>query len=367
MAYTTIDDPTAYFQTKTYTGSAGSQSITFDGNSDLQPDWIWIKERGATGGHVVTDTVRGISASSAPFLQPSADGVEIDGNGTTANRTITSSNTNGFTLGQDAYYTNFNNNSDTYVSWNWKAGTSFTNDASSTGIGATDSAGSVNETAGFSVCTYTGVGGTSTTIKHGLSTAPTVMLIKNRSSDKDWGVYHQSIGNTHRLYLNLTDGATSAIGTFRNTSPTSSIFTVGDHASVNTSGNNYVAYIFAEKKGYSKFSSYVGNGSDTPNGVFIWLGFKPAFILIKATDSNSWVIVDNKRPTVQNPVDSSLAADSTAAETTGDSNTTFDFLSNGFRTNGNSGNNNSSGQKYIYMAFAEQPFVSSSGVPATAK
>ena len=366
MAYTTIDDPTAYFQTKTYTGSAGVQSITFDGNSNLQPDWIWIKERGAAGGHVVTDTVRGISASSAPFLQPSAAGAEQGDNGTVANRTLTSSNTNGFTLGQDAYYTNFNNNNDTYVSWNWKAGTSFTNDASGTGIGTIDSAGSFNNDAGFSIVSYTGTGSNGT-IKHGLSSIPKMIITKKRSASQGWHVQHASLGATKELYLNTTDAAATGSTPWNNTTPTASVFSVGTSGGTNGSSATYIAYCFAEKQGYSKFSSYVGNGSDKPNGVFIYLGFKPAFILIKATDNNSWVVVDNKRPTVQNPVDSSLAANSTAAETTGDSNTTFDFLSNGFRTNGNSGNNNSSGQKYIYMAFAEQPFVSSSGVPATAK
>jgi len=368
MAYTTIDDPSAYFQTKTYTGSAGAQSITFDGNSDLQPDWIWIKERGAAGGHVVTDTVRGISASSAPFLQPSSTGAEIDANGTEANRTLTSSNTNGFTLGQDAYYTNFNNNSDTYVSWNWKAGTSFTNDASSTGIGSIDSAGSANDTAGFSIVTYTGTGSNGT-IKHGLSTAPK-MIITHQIGGGEWYTYHTGIASdaeTDFLNLHVTVAVSDDAEMWNDTKPTTSVFSVGVNGNTNGSSDATIAYCFAEKQGYSKFSSYVGNGSDTPNGVFIWLGFKPAFILIKATDSNSWVIVDNKRPADSNPVDSSLAADSTAAETTGDSNTTFDFLSNGFRTNGNSGNNNSSGQKYIYMAFAENPFVTSTGVPATAR
>ena len=257
-----------------------------------------------------------------------------------------------------------NQNNDPHVSWNWKAGTSFTNDASSTGIGATDSAGSVNETAGFSVCTYTGVGGTSTTIKHGLSTAPTVMLIKNRSSDKDWGVYHQSIGNTHRLYLNLTDAATSAIGTFRNTSPTSSIFTVGDHASVNTSGNNYVAYIFSERQGYSKFGSYTGNGN--ADGAFVFTGFKPAFVLIKITDNGSqdWFILDSKR-SPSNLVDDSIAPNQADVEYTSEAN--LDFLSNGFKLRMTSIRVNASGNNYIYAAFAENPFTTSSGIPTTAR
>ena len=191
--------------------------------------------------------------------------------------------------------------------------------------------------------------------------------IKNRTTARGWISGHESIGWTKNLYLDGTNAEDTRSDTFNNTSPTSSVFSIGSSVGVNENTDSMIAYCFAEKQGYSKFGSYTGNGQDTPNGVFTYLGFTPAFILIKATDINSWVIVDNKRPADSNPVDNSLAADSSAAETTGDINTTFDFLSNGFRTNGNSGNNNSSGQKYIYMAFAENPFVSSSGVPATAR
>jgi hypothetical protein len=178
-------------------------------------------------------------------------------------------------------------------------------------------------------------------------------------------------GNGYYLELNDTKGSTnpgSAV-TWGSTptAPTSSVFTVGSNNAHNGSSDAMIAYCFHSVKGYSKMGSYIVNGQDDPNGVFTYLGFTPAFILIKATDSNSWVIVDNKRPADPNPVDSSLSADSSAAEVTGDSNTTFDFLSNGFRTNGNSGNNNSSGQEYIFMAFASSPFTTSTGIPATAK
>jgi len=361
MAYTTIDDPTAYFQTKTYTGSAGAQSITFDGNSDLQPDWIWIKERGAAGGHVVTDTVRGISASSAPFLQTSAAGAEIDGNGTVANRTLTSSNTNGFTLGQDAYYTNFNNNSDTYVSWNWKAGTSFTNDASSTGIGTIDSTGSVNDTAGFSIVSWTGTEANAT-VKHGLSSAPKAILIKCRATDsRSWVVYHDSIGNTHHLTLNETDASADSAASFNDTSPTTSVFSLGSSNNANASAT-MIAYCFAEKQGYSKFGSYVGNGN--ADGTFVFCGFKPAWLMVKQSNTTrDWMIYDNKRDP-DNVVREQLEANSTSAA---DSYDNFDFLSNGFKLRTTSVGRNESGGTYIFMAFAENPFVTSTGVPATAR
>ncbi len=350
MAYTTIDDPSAYFQTALYSGNAGTQSITNDGNSDLQPDWVWIKQRSGTQNHNLQDSVRG----STKIIKSNTDADETtDANG------VTSFNTDGFSIGTRADI----NQSGTYVAWQWKAGTSFTNDASATGIGATDSAGSVNDTAGFSICTYTGVGGTSTTIKHGLSTAPTVMLIKNRSSAKDWAVYHQGIGNTHRLYLNNTDASTSAIGTFRNTSPTSSIFTVGDHASVNTSGNNYVAYIFAEKQGYSKFGSYTGNGN--ADGTFVYTGFLPSFVMVKQTNASGedWFICDTKREGY-NAENNRLMPNLSSAEST---DSPIDILSNSFKARQSGAAVNGSGASYIYMAFAENPFVTSSGVPACAR
>ena len=360
MAYTTIDDPTAYFQTKTYTGSAGAQSITFDGNSDLQPDWIWIKERGAAGGHVVTDTVRGISASSAPFLQPSATGVEIDGNGTVANRTLTSSNTNGFTLGQDAYYTNFNNNSDTYVSWNWKAGTSFTNDASSTSVGTIDSTGSVNTDAGFSIVKWVGTA-SNATIAHGLGTTPSVFISKSMVGTHSWGVYHKSIGIGSTTLLN-SSGASDADATYYGgTSPTSTIMGLGTANAANASGN-MIGYAFAEKQGYSKFGGYTGNGD--ADGTFVYTGFKPAFVLIKRTDAVTyWVIIDNKRDPF-NVSGHRLFPNRTDAEA---DETDIDFTAQGFKIRTTSATYNASGGSYIYMAFAENPFVTSTGVPATAR
>ena len=352
MSYTNgLDDPSASFQTTLYTGNGSNDlSITNSGNSDLQPDWVWIKQRDSRD-HFLFDSVRGV----LQYVASNTDAAE-----STLSDGLKSFNSNGFTIDDGV---GINQNNDPHVSWNWKAGTSFTNDASSTGIGATDSAGSVNETAGFSVCTYTGVGGTSTTIKHGLSTAPTVMLIKNRSSDKDWGVYHQGIGNTHRLYLNLTDAATSAIGTFRNTSPTSSIFTVGDHASVNTSGNNYVAYIFSERQGHSKFGSYTGNAN--VDGTFVYTGFKPALIIFKNADSGSadWVLYDNKRDGF-NSNNIALYPNASAGDDTGND---PDILSNGFKQRATGSDRNGNGENIIYMAFAENPFVTSTGVPATAR
>ena len=353
-----INDPTAYFQTKTYTGSAGAQSITFDGNSNLQPDWIWIKARGATHGHVVTDTVRGISAGSAPFLQPSATGVEIDGNGTTANRTLTSSNTNGFTLGQDAYYTNFNNNSDTYVSWNWKAGGT----ASSNTDGSITSSVSANTTSGFSIVSYTGTGANAT-VGHGLGSVPAMILFKNLDRVGEWIVYNKNLGATKFLYLNVTDAEGTDSGHFNDTEPTSTVFSVGTANGTNYSGENLIAYCFAEKQGYSKFGSYTGNGN--ADGTFVYLGFKPAFCILKRTDAAySWATYDAKRYPENKSSIPALWSNENSAE---GSYSTIDFLSNGLKIRDTSATINESGGSYIYMAFAENPFVTSTAIPACAR
>jgi len=355
MAYTTIDNPKLYHETLLYTGTGADVNI--DG-LQFQPDWVWIKRRASGDAHGgMFDSVRGVTK----LISSS----QADGEQTIAS-SLKSFRSDGFSLGSgDSGYVN-QNSGKTYVAWNWKAGTSFTNDASSTSIGSIDSAGSVNQDAGFSICTFTGTGSIGT-IKHGLNTVPKMIIVKGRSEAKAWTVYHSSLGAGKGLFLEQTSAAVDHPRYWNDVEPTTSVFTGGSSTNLTGNGITFVAYCFAEKQGYSKFSSYIGNGQDTPNGVFVHLGFTPAFILIKATDDNSWVIVDNKRPADSNPVDSSLAANSSAAETTGDSNTTFDFLSNGFRTNGNSGNNNSSGQEYIYMAFAENPFVTSTGVPATAR
>jgi len=350
MSYTNgLDKPSDYFNTVLYTGNGTlGHAITGVGH---KPDFVWIKNRGSANGHVLHDVIRGVtknietsSAAAENTLDP-----------------LSSFDSDGFTLNGTGG--GINGNTETYASWNWKAGGT----AVSNTDGSITSTVSANTTSGFSIVSYTGNSTSGATVGHGLSSALGMLIVKNRSEAKNWCVFHQSNGGTKNLSLNTTDAVEVNATRWNNTAPTSSVFTLGNSTPVNNNGITYIAYCFAEKQGYSKFGSYTGNGQDTPNGVFTYLGFTPAFILIKATDINSWVMVDNKRPADSNPVDSSLAADSTATETTGDINTTFDFLSNGFRTNGNSGNNNSSGQEYIYMAFAENPFVSSSGVPATAR
>ena len=341
MAYTTIDKPSDYFETKLWAGNGSSQNIT---GLDFQPDWVWIKSRTDTRKHNVYDSVRGVQkriVSNSSVAEDTASG-------------LTAFGTNGFTVGSE---TDTNGSGRNFVGWSWKAGGS----ASSNSAGSITSSVSANQDAGFSIVTYTGGGGNAT-VGHGLGVAPGMMIIKNRSASQNWVVYHQSIGNTKNLYLNNTDATNTTSGWFNNTSPTSTVFTIGNDGAVSGSGNNLVAYCFAEKQGYSKFGSYTGNGST--NGTFTYTGFKPAFVLIKkSSGSAQWQILDNKRDTY-NPAITALFPDSTDPDTTSYN---TDFLSNGFKQRATTGSRNGSGATYIYMAFAENPFVSSTGVPACAR
>jgi len=353
-AYTSIDDPSVYFQTVLYTGNGGTgRNITLDGNSDLQPDWIWIKSRSVADAPIMFDSVRGATKR----LIPSAGSEE-----STETQEVSAFNTDGFTIGNSD---NANKNTATFVAWNWKAGTSFTNDASATSIGTIDSTGSASNTSGFSVVSYTGTG-SSGTIKHGLSTAPSMVIIKNRShNNKSWIIAQKSIGYANGIFLNLSDAKASETSAFNSTAPTSSVFTVGTTSLVNDSGDNYIAYCFADVKGYSKVSgSYTGNGN--ADGAFIYTGFKPAFFMAKRTDANDmpWVMIDNKRNSF-NALSNTLLANSDEVANTGTDRA--DFLSQGVKIKTTSTAWNASGAAFIFMAFAESPFVSSSGVPTTAR
>jgi len=348
MAYTTIDDPTIYFNTKLYTGNGGTNAITGVG---FQPDWVWCKRRDSSAAHYVWDVVRGAATQLYPASASSEDAGQTNG--------LSAFGSDGFTLGSDA---GPNANSGTYASWNWKAGTSFSNDASATGVGSIDSAGSVNTTAGFSITSYTGTG-SAATVAHGLGAVPQVYILKNRSSSAGWTSYFEPLGNTKFLQLDTTGAAGTATEAFNNTSPTSSVFSIGTDTSTNNNTDNFIAYVFAEKKGYSKFGSYTGNGN--ADGTFVYTGFKPAFVIIKPSSySNSWLILDNKRNTF-NPTNTRLEADGSGADYSGLDYT--DFLSNGFKIRTSNSHPNNSGGTLIYMAFAESPFVNSNGVPNNAR
>ena len=349
MAYTSINKPSDYFNTKLYTGNDTGQSITGVG---FQPDFLWIRNRLNSGRTArAIDSVRGVGK-----LLNIAGTADED----TQADTVTSFDSDGFSLGADSSEYGVNDNTGSHVAWSWKAGTSFTNDASVTGIGSIDSSGSVSDASGFSIVSYTGTGSAGT-IKHGLSAAPNFMIVKNRDAARSWNVYFGD--STDYMYLNDTAAAADYNEIWNDTTPTTSVFSVGTDNGVNQSGEKYIAYIFADVKGYSKVGgSYTGNGN--ADGPFIYTGFAPSFVMVKASSTTgNWTMFDNKRSPF-NFVDNHLYANTSAAEQTASAGY-IDFLSNGFKKTDTF--NNASGQTYIYMAFAEHPFVSSTGTPTTAR
>jgi len=353
MAYTTINKSGDYFNTVTYSGSETPQTIT---GVNFSADMAWFKNRtGTAAGGNIYDTVRGIS-----------DGWLY------TNETATSNNSGQpqITLNSDGYVLNsgydlINDGSSTYVSWNWKAN----------GQGSSNTDGSINTTytsanttAGFSIIKYAGTG-SSGTIGHGLSATPKVLIIKEIDGTESWRVWHRNAPNysTKALSLDSTSAEfsqTNWIGTVDN-----SIITLGSDSSINTSGNNYICYAFAEKTGYSKFGSYTGNGN--VDGSFIYTGFKPAFLIIKRTNSSAnWIIRDNKRDSY-NYTYKTLEANGTTVEADDSNYNRVDFISNGFKLRGGSSGSgtdtNGSGDTYIYMSFAEAPLVGTNNIPATAR
>ena len=346
MAYTTINKSTDYFNTKLYTGNYSTNAITGVGH---QPDMVWLKSRSFAQNHEMYDAVRTATKRIYP-------------NGTYAEDTdtagLTAFNSDGFTLGSS---NSSNKSGDTFASWNWKAGG---------GQGSSNTAGSinttytsVNTTAGFSISSYTGTG-SNATIGHGLNAVPKMIIVKRLSGGTgEWGVYHASLGNTKALYLNGTSASSTETAFWNSTSPTSSVFSVGTANDTNGSGSTYIAYCFAEKTGYSKFGSYVGNGSS--DGSFCYLGFKPAFLIIKrsSTGGDDWVMYDNKRNTF-NVLDKRLNPNTNGAEQDTDM---IDFVSNGFKLRGNPDYVNGNGSTYTYMCFAEAPLVGTNNVPCTAR
>jgi len=349
MAYTNIDDPSAYFQALTYTGNSGTLAVTNDGNSDLQPDLLWIKNRTVGYSHALYDSSRG----TGKVLRPNGTNAE----GTVANG-VTAFGTNGFTVGSAADV-----NEDNLVAWQWKA---------NGGTTASNSDGSITSTvqadtdAGFSIVTWAGTASTAT-IGHGLGVAPKVVIIRARDKGvpTSWVVFHKDGSTSYDDYfiLQTTAAKGTQAGLFNNQYPSSTVFGVANDFWVNSASTNYIAYCFAEKQGYSKFGKYVGNGST--NGVFVYTGFKPAFIMCKRTDGagNSWDMHDSARDP-SNPSGRTFYANTDGAELTGNN---VDLLSNGFKQRDTSANRNGSGNTYIYMAFAENPFVTSTGIPTTAR
>mgnify|MGYP003650872401 CR=1 FL=1 len=348
MAYTTINDPSEYFNTLLYTGT-GANGNAVIGNG-FQPDWVWAKSRSNAGhDHHAWDSSRGTGGKD---IYPN----ENLGEGSDADR-FSAFGSDGFTVGGSGHV---NTHPDSYVAWNWKANGGTTTAGAGNDTIAT-STHQASTTSGFSIVTYTGEEANKT-VKHGLSTALDMLLVKNRNSTKDWRMWFKGFSGTQRLELNNNEARATTSTSWNGTVPGSSVFSLGDDTNTNTDGDTFVAYCFHSVQGYSKFGSYKGNNN--ADGAFVYTGFKPALLILKnIDDAVDWYIFDNKRDTdnaVQNiihPNKSDAASDSTVC----------DFLSNGFkfRTADNAWNGN--GDNYIYMTFAESPFVTSNETPNNAR
>jgi hypothetical protein len=351
MAYTTINKSTEHFDTKVYTGNGTSQTLDMD-NLGL----LWMKNRTETSNHNLFDVVRGGYYISDP-------GPNLRTNNTTAGHgsDITSAygitfDSSSSTIGSDGGGYNYNQSGKSYVGWQWRA--------NGAGVSNTDgdvtATVSANQTSGFSIVKYVNpASGSPFTVGHGLGSAPKMIIIKNTSGVQNWGVWHTSIGFGNYLILNTT-AATGAANLVTATSATT-FSTYQDHHST---GVDLIAYCFAEKKGFSKFGSYTGNGS--ADGTFVYTGFKPAFIMVKRTDTSTWGwnIWDSKRLGYNGGSPTIFADLSNSEDTEYDR---MDQLSNGFKCRINNGQLNASGGSYIYMAFASEPLVSTAGVPCTAR
>ena len=346
MAYATINDPSAQFQTQIYTGTSATHTVTNSGNSNLQPDWVWTKCRSNTSNHFLFDSTRGVQN------QLHSDTTDPQGANATS---LTSFNSDGWTMGNTG---GMNFSSQTYVGWQWKAtaGTTATNNA-----GSISSTVQANTTAGFSIVKWTSDGNNGRTVGHGLGVKPTVIITKNISAAGSWYTFVEAAGVDKYLRLNSTDAVTTNTDIFGGGAQATSVFTIGQSAAGYSNGNDIIAYVFAPIKGYSKFGKYSGNGN--ANGPFIYTGFKPAWLMIKRTDSSGdWLMLDSTRSPF-NVANKALKADSTVAENSGYWD--VDLLSNGFKIRKT--DNELNGTTLIYMAFAENPLVASNNVIALAR
>jgi len=339
-----IGKGSTYFNTVLYSGNGSSQSITGVGFS---PDFLWLKERSSGSQHQLFQDADG---GVPKFMQSSSTIAEVQDSAV-----VSSFDSDGFSVGSSG---GSNQSGQTYVGWNWYTGASYVSNTD----GSTTSTISANTTSGFSIVTWTGTGSGSTSVGHGLGKVPAMIIVKDRVNTHSWNVYHQSIGNNSGVNLNNTNAQSGAdSGWWNNTTPTSSVFTLGTYANASS---NFLAYVFAEIEGYSKFGSYTGNGST--DGAYIHLGFKPKWLLQRRTNASGqgWTIQNSDNQSY-NEINNYLFAQSSGSTFSGYAQ--IDFLSNGFKIRSADPQTNGSGDTYIYMAFAENPFVDSAGVPTTAR
>jgi hypothetical protein len=337
--YTTIDDPTAYYQTKIYTGNgtaigSGGLAVTLDSDTDMQPDLVWIKNRETTDAPAIFDAVRG----ATKVIYPSHQNAE----GTVA-ETLTAFGSDGFTVGSNS---GVNTSADSHVAWCWKE----------------------SATAGFDIVNHSGTG-SNTTVSHALSAVPHFIVPKNRETAEDWFCYHHKMASdpeTDYININATAVPVDNATMWQDTAPTSSVISVGTANALNKSGESIIYYIWTAKQGFSKFGSYEGNNN--ADGTFVYTGFRPALVVVKAIDTTGpWLVVDNKRIESGSNFDNAvLFWEATTAEQTTNENYSMDLLSNGFKLRSADDWSNDP-ETYIYMAWAEAPFVNSNGVPCNAR
>ena len=364
MAYTTIDDPGLYFNTIKWTGNdADSRDITGVG---FQPDWVWGRRRDDAAGHNLLDVVRGAGENGE--LQSNSNGVEGSGAQDRFGY-LSAFLSDGFRVedgtegtGDKAYW---NQNNATYVAWCWKAGGS----ASSNSDGDITSSVSVDQTHGFSIVTYTASSTATDTVGHGLGAKPGLIIVKERNGNNHWCVaLPDTLNNNEVLQLNLTNTIFAGSAGFNdtvNTGTTSSVFVSGSGAGnlTGASGQNYVAYCFAEKKGYSRFTKYTGNNSS--DGTFVYLGFRPSFCIVKdITSTDPWHMFDDQRDDDRNVINRRLFPNNSNSESS--STDICDFCSTGIKFRGSNDGFNGS-RDYILIAFAHSPIVNSNGVPNNAR
>ena len=329
-AYTTIDNPELYFQTKIYTGDGNSgRALTLPGDTDLAANLVWVKQRNTTRNQIFANSVAGASKNLYPDLPDAED---------TTGGPITAFGSDGFTVSDSA---NANEDSGTYVAWCWNE----------------------SATAGFDIVSYTG-NGSARTISH--STGGTnplgLILCKSRGTNDNWATYHSSLGGDFNMTLDSNEAKLDTNTPWNDTDATASVFSVLSSGRTNANTQTYMAFCFAPVQGYSKFGTYTGNGN--ADGTFVYLGFRPAFVITKRTDSgDDWIIFDSERDG-SNGQNDYLKANTNASEETAHE---LDFLSNGFKSRSTGQAINGSGSTYVYIAFAEAPFVNSEGAPCNAR
>ena len=337
----TIADPSAYFQTTLYSGNSSTQEVNQSGNSTFTPGWVWIKPRNGSGySHQLFDQVRGATK------RINSDSTSTE---TTTSNTLTSFDSDGFSLGSHA---SVNETGKNMVAWQWKANGS----GSSNTDGSVTSTVSAETTAGFSICKFNPGGNVNMTFGHGLGVAPRLVIVKNLEDATNWQVLHLDQGVGNKIFLNSSNAAASDANMWQNTAPTSTVVSMG---TAQTTNEDVIAYCFAEIPGYSKFGSYTGNGST--DGPFIYLGFKPSWVMFKRTNAAAdWMIKESSGRDPFNVMTNRILANTSFTDDPHSTNNLIDFVSNGMkhRAGSGTGNNamNTSGSTYVYIAFAESPF-----------